>query len=69
MAFMVTLGLVASLGCALGKTTIYYYPVIIMGEWDVLRLLTLISYSILLFTPLVIDILGEKKWQAYESEI
>lgn len=69
MAFMVTLGLIASLGCALGKTTIYYYPVIMMGEWDLLRILTLVSYSILLFTPLVIDILGEKKWQAYESEI
>lgn len=65
-AFMVVLGLVATFGCALGKTTIYYYPVIILGEWDLLKIITLASYVVLLLTPLVIDIVGEKKWQAFK---
>lgn len=67
--FIVVLGLVATLGCALGRTSIYYYPVIVMEGWDLLKILTLVCYTVLLFAPLVIDIIGEKQWQAYESEI
>ena len=67
--YMVITGLIASVGCALGKTSIYYFPVIVLGQWDLLKIITLVSYIMLLIAPLVIDILGEKKWQAYESEI
>jgi len=69
MAYILITGLVAAIGCALGKTTIYYYPVVMLGGWDLLKVLTLVSYTMLLVAPLVIDILGEKKWQAYKSEI
>ena len=69
MMFMLITGIVAALGCALGKTTIYYYPVIILGNWDVIKILTFVSYVLLLLAPLFIDIMGEKKWQAYKSEI
>ena len=68
-AVMLITGLIAAAGCILGKTSIYYYPKIVLGGWDVLKVLTLVSYVILLSTPIIIDILGEKKWQAYKSEI
>ncbi len=68
-AFLLTAGLIAAVGCALGKTSIYYYPTIVLGGWDLLKIITLISYVALLAAPVIIDILGEKKWQAYKSEI
>lgn len=68
-AYLLTAGLIATVGCALGKTTIYYYPVIVLEQWDLLKIITLISYIMLLTAPMVIDILGEKKWQVYRSEI
>lgn len=68
-AYIMLTGIVATIGCALGKTTIYYYPVVVLEGWDLLKILTLICYSMLLVAPIVIDILGEKKWQAYKSEI
>ena len=67
--FLAVTGLIAAIGCILGRTTIYYYPNIVLGHWDLLKILTLVSYMLLLSAPLVIDILGEKKWQAYKSEI
>lgn len=68
-AYLLTAGLIATVGCALGKTSIYYYPVIVLEQWDLLKIITLISYIMLLTAPMVIDILGEKKWQVYRSEI
>ena len=68
-AYILATGIIASVGCALGKTSIYYYPVIDLGNWDLMKMITLISYILLLVAPLVIDVLGEKKWQAYRSEI
>ena len=67
--FLLVFGLVAATGCILGKTSIYYYPKIVLGGWDLLKITTLVSYAVLLGSPIIIDILGEKKWQAYKSEI
>ena len=68
-AFLLVVGGVAALGCALGKTTIYFYPKIQMRDWDVFKVVTLICYMVLLAVPIYIDRMGEKKWQAYKSEI
>lgn len=68
-AFLLLVGLVAVTGCALGKTSIYYYPKIVLGDWDILKILTLVCYVMLLAAPLLIDILGEKKWLSLKSEI
>ncbi len=68
-AYILVTGIIASIGCALGKTTLYYYPVIVLGQWDLLKIATFVSYTMLLVAPIVIDILGEKKWQAYKLEI
>lgn len=67
--YMMITGLIATVGCALGKTSIYYFPVVVLGQWDLFKIITLVSYVMLLVAPLVIDILGEKKWQAYKLEI
>ena len=69
LVFMGILGLLTAAGCIMGLTTIYYYPTIVLGTWNLMKILTLAAYGILLFTPAVIDILGEKKWQALQSEI
>lgn len=69
MAFFLLVGGIAAVGCILGKTTIYYYPKIVLGNWDVWKVITLVCYVILLAAPIFIDMMGERKWQAYKSEI
>lgn len=62
-------GGIAMTGCALGETSIYYYPKVVLGHWNGLRLLTLLAYSVLLALPLMTDWLGEKRWQRLHCEI
>ena len=69
LAFMATMGLVAATGCFLGASTMDYYPTIVFREFTLLKAVSLVCYSALLVTPLIIDIYGEKKWQALKSEI
>lgn len=68
-AYILITGIISTIGCALGETTIYYYPAIVFREWDLFRIITLVSYVMLLAAPMIIDIMGEKRWQAYKSEI
>ena len=68
-SFLALVGAVSAAGCILGKTSIYYYPKVVLGGWDLFKVVTLVCYVILLATPIFIDIMGEKKWQAYKSEI
>lgn len=65
---LLVLGILSMIGCAMGKTSIYFYPKVVPGEWDCLRVITLVSYCGLLLTPLLVDLLGEKKWQALKYE-
>ena len=62
-------GLIAASGCTLGKTSIYYYPKVVLGQWDVLTVITLAAYVLMLAVPLITDIFGEIKWQQYRLEI
>lgn len=68
VAVLVT-GTIAAIGCILGKTSIYFYPVIQFAEWDVMRVITLISFALLLAVPMILDITGERKWQQLRLEI
>ena len=61
-AIVVTGGITA-IGCALGKTSIYFYPVIKLPVWDPLMLLSFVSFCVLQALPLILDITGERKWQ------
>lgn len=62
-------GMIAAVGCALGKTSIYYYPKVVLGQWDIPTVITFAAYMVLLAIPMVTDILGENKWQQYRLEI
>ena len=62
-------GMIAAVGCALGKTSIYYYPKVVLGQWDMPTVITFAAYMVLLAIPIVTDILGENKWQQYRLEI
>ena len=61
-------GIIAAVGCALGKTSIYYYPKVVLGQWDMPTAITFAAYLVLLAIPIVTDILGEIKWQQYRLE-
>lgn len=61
-------GIIAMIGCVMGKTSIYYYPVIKFAEWDIWRIITLISFAQLLAVPMILDITGERKWQQLRLE-
>ena len=61
-------GIIAAVGCALGKTSIYYYPKVVLGQWDIMTVITFAAYIALLAVPVSADILGEFKWQQYRLE-
>lgn len=61
-------GIIATVGCALGKTSIYYYPKVVLGQWDIMTVITFAAYIALLAVPVIADILGEIKWQQYRLE-
>ena len=62
-------GIIGAVGCALGKTSIYYYPKVVLGQWDIMTVITFAAYIALLAVPVIADILGEIKWQQYRLEI
>lgn len=68
LLIFVTGGITAA-GCALGKTSIYFYPVIKLPAWDPLMILTFLSFCVLQALPLILDITGERKWQSSKSKI
>ena len=62
-------GLISTAGCIMGKTSISFYPKIVLGQWDFMTAVTFAAFSIMLSIPIIIDIAGERKWQQYKSEI
>lgn len=62
-------GIIAAIGCTMGKTSIYYYPKVVLGQWDVLTVITFAAYIVMLAIPIFTDIFGEIKWQQYRLEI
>lgn len=62
------MGIIAAAGCAMGKTSIYYYPEVALEQWDIITAVTFTAYIAMLAVPLVIDIFGEIKWQQYRLE-
>ena len=60
---MVILAAIMFVGVSLNKTTMYYFPKITFEKVDLTTMITLAAYTIVIFTPIVIDILGEKRWE------
>lgn len=63
MAVIVILGLIVSAAAVMGKTDIYYYPVIAMKSLDPFRTVSLAAYVILLSIPVITDIITLRTWQ------
>lgn len=61
-------GGLAAAGAFLGKTSVYYYPKIKLPEMDPLMAVCLAGFVVLMILPLIIDILGERKWQQLSLE-
>ena len=66
--FIAFFGGLSLFGCMVGKATMYYYPKLILGKIDFLTIITIISYSVLLISPIIIDLIGEKKWKQLNLE-
>ena len=66
MLVMVTvalLGGISAVGCILGRTSIYYYPVITHRPFDILTAVSLAAYTAMLIVPMIIDVKGEREWK------
>lgn len=69
LAAILLLGALSAVGCAMGRTSIYYYPGIFIKAPDIRFFITLLSYLGLLVLPMVIDIKGERKWRQFHFEM
>lgn len=69
MAVMLMLGTIVITGCALGKSTVYFYPVYAAGNFDIMTSVTLAAYVLLLALPMLIDIIGELRWKRSSLEM
>lgn len=63
LAAIAVTGGISAAGCIMGKTSMYYYPVIKAGEFDIMTVLTAAAYALLLAIPFAIDVRGEMKWK------
>jgi len=62
-------GGISIFGLILKKTSIFYYPRMVDTTWDVMTIITFVSYTLLMVLPVIIDIKGELKWQQLKQEI
>jgi energy-coupling factor transport system permease protein len=69
LLLMIILGAIVVAGCALGKTTVWFYPVYVLGNFDLMTAVTLAAYVLLLFLPIIIDISGEVRWKRSSLEM
>lgn len=69
LALITVLGVISTVGAFLKKTQILYYPVVVMGSWDLMKAVTFVAFGALIFVPIIFDYLGEKRWQQLMSEI
>lgn len=63
LVIMLVLGGISTTGCILGKTSMYYYPIITPQSFDAVTVVTVISYTVLLLIPMIVDVKGEKEWR------
>ena len=63
LAAIAVTGGISAAGCIMGKTSMYYYPVIKAGNFDVMTIMAAAAYTLLLVIPFAIDVRGEVKWK------
>ena len=63
LAAIAVTGGISAAGCIMGKTSMYYYPVIKTGNFDMMTIAAAAAYTLLLVMPFAIDVRGEAKWK------
>ena len=63
MTVIVILGIIVSVACIMGRTDIYYYPVITFKSLDLFRSAALTAYVLLLGIPIYTDLTAVKRWR------
>lgn len=69
LATLVFLILIIITGSILGQNNIQYFPSIIVVDITLFSILIYIAYFVLCFTPLILDIKEQVKWQHLQSKI
>lgn len=59
---MILLGGISTAACALGETSIYYYPAIILPSLSAFQVVSLAAYTVLMLLPIILDIRGLRQW-------
>ena len=60
---LAVLGGISAAACALGETTIYYYPTILLGGVSPVQAASLAAYGALMLLPIVLDLREARKWK------
>lgn len=69
LMYMMITGGIATAGCMMGKTSVYYYPTYQAAAFDIYTAAAALSYMALLLMPIAIDLWGERKWRQLELSI
>ena len=62
-AFFAVMGIILLTALIKGLTDIYYYPMIVLEKWSVMKIIAFTAYIILLLFPVIMDLDLVKKWQ------
>lgn len=62
LAAMVLLGGVTTAACAMGETSIYYYPAILLPRFSAVQAAGLGAYLALMLLPVILDLRGMRQW-------
>ncbi|MGM9613543.1 MAG: energy-coupling factor transporter transmembrane component T, partial [Butyricicoccus sp.] len=62
LAAMLVLGGVTAAACAMGETSIYYYPALVLPPFSAVQAAVLAAYLILMLLPVILDLRGIQEW-------
>ncbi len=69
LCLMLAAGLPVVAAAFKGMTNMYFYPKIVRQELDLWTALILMCYTVLVATPIVIDIAGEIRWRQLDLKM
>lgn len=69
LALILVLGGIAAVVCARGKTSIYYYPAIILPALSAGQILALTAFAVLMLLPAILDLREMRQWNCLRAGI
>ena len=69
LAVMLALGGIAAWACATGRTSVYYYPAILLPGLSAAQAVSLAAYAALMLLPPILDIKGAREWKSLRAKI